>query len=222
MTLVPEWTCWLVAATLMRARSVSTGTVRAANWLLASPSTTLKLGGLSQPTVRSDLNTGRTLSRRHHAGNDVFGKELGDAKALYAEFVDVARAGASHDQLRADIAAAGSARRLADLGIPDDSSWIWDWYDKVGNYDNASAWGAVRVPVLLLFGADDALVPPLASITQTTAILRSHGNDRVIARVFQGADHTLRVPASTPDGWPHNAAGFPQIIVTFARGELQR
>jgi uncharacterized protein len=149
------------------------------------------------------------------------GKDLTDAKALYAEFVDVARAGASHDKLRADIAAAGSARWLADLAIPDDSSWIWDWYDKVGNYNNASAWGAVRVPVLLLFGADDALVPAQASITQTTAILRSHGNDRVIARVFPGADHTLRVPPPTAEGWPHNAAGFPQIIVSFAQGELQ-
>ncbi len=149
------------------------------------------------------------------------GKDLADAKALYAEFVDVARAGASHDKLRADIAAAGRARWLADLGIPDDTSWIWDWYDRVGNYDNASAWSAVRVPVLLLFGSDDALVPAQASITQTTAILKSHGNDRVFVRVFPGADHTLRVPSSTADGWPHNAAGFPQIIVTFARGELQ-
>jgi hypothetical protein len=74
---------------------------------------------------------------------------------------------------------------------------------------------------LLLFGADDALVPVQASVTQTTAILRSHGNEQVIVRVFPGADHTLRVPASTADGWPHNAAGFPQIIVTFARGELR-
>src|SRR5580698_826323 len=168
------------------------------------------------PQYRQDLYRVDTMLATMYSG-----KELADAKALYAEFVDVARTGASHDKLRADIAGARSARWLADLGIPDDASWIWDWYDKVGNYDNASAWGAVRVPVLLLFGADDALVPAQASIAQTTAILRSHGNDRVIARVFPGADHTLRVPASTAAGWPHNAAGFPQIIVTFARGELQ-
>jgi pimeloyl-ACP methyl ester carboxylesterase len=169
------------------------------------------------PQYRQDLYRVDTMLATMYSG-----KDLADAKALYAEFVDVARAGASHDQLRADIAAAGSTKWLADLGIPDDASWIWNWYDKVGNYDNAPAWGAVRVPVLLLFGADDALVPAQASITQTTSILESHGNERVSAHVFPGADHTLRVPASTPDGWPHNAAGFPQIIVTFARGELQR
>ena len=168
------------------------------------------------PQYRQDLYRVDTMLATMYSG-----KDLVDAQALYAEFVDVARAGASHDKLRADIADARSARWLADLGIPDDASWIWDWYDKVGNYDNASAWGGVRVPVLLVFGADDALVPVPASIAQTTAILRSHGNEQVIVRVFPGADHTLRVPASTADGWPHNAAGFPQIIVTFARGELQ-
>jgi pimeloyl-ACP methyl ester carboxylesterase len=168
------------------------------------------------PQYRQDLYRVDTMLATMYSG-----KDLADAKVLYAEFVDVARAGASHDTLRADIAAAGSARWLADLGIPDDASWIWDWYDKVGNYDNASAWGAIRIRVLLLFGAEDALVPAQASIAQATAILRSHGNERVTVRVFPGADHTLRVPASTADGWPHAAAGFPQIIVTFARGELQ-
>jgi pimeloyl-ACP methyl ester carboxylesterase len=168
------------------------------------------------PQYRQDLYRVETMLTTMYSRRD-----LADAKALYAEFVDVARAGASHDKLRADIAAAGSTKWLTDLGMPDDASWIWDWYAKVGNYDNVSACGAVRIPVLLLFGANDALVPAQASITQTTAILRSHGNERVIVRVFPGADHALRVPASTADGWPHDAAGFPQVIVTFARGELQ-
>jgi uncharacterized protein len=149
------------------------------------------------------------------------GKNLADAEALYAEFVDVARAGTPHDKLRADIAAAGNAPWLADLAIPDDSNWIWGWYAKAGNYDSTQAWAAVSVPVLLLFGGADALVPAQASVAQTVAALKSHGNERVIVRIFPGADHTLRVAPPTAGGWPHNATGFPEIIVTFARGELQ-
>jgi hypothetical protein len=49
---------------------------------------------------------------------------------------------------------------------------------------------------------------------------RPHGNERVISRVFPGADHTLRVAPHEAGGWPHNATGFPEIVVTFARGEL--
>lgn len=45
------------------------------------------------------------------------GKSLADAERLYAEFVDVARTGASHTRLRADMRAAGDAHWLADLAI---------------------------------------------------------------------------------------------------------
>jgi hypothetical protein len=149
------------------------------------------------------------------------GKTLADAQALYAEFVDVARTAGSHDKLRADIRAAGNAAWLPDLGIPSDESWIWSWYPRVANYDDTASWGAVRVPVLLLFGADDALVPVQAGIAQTTAILKAHGQAAVTVRVFRGADHTLRVPPSTPGGWPQLPAGFPEVLVSFANGRLQ-
>jgi pimeloyl-ACP methyl ester carboxylesterase len=168
------------------------------------------------PQYRQDLFRVDTSLARRYSGND-----LAQAERLYAEFVNVARTGASHDKLRADMTSAGNAPWLDDLAIPADDNWIWAWYRSTGNYDNTSAWGSVRVPVLLLFGADDALVPAQASVAQATAILRAHGNMRVIARIFPGADHTERVPPATADGWPHNAAGFPDIIATFARGELQ-
>lgn len=143
------------------------------------------------------------------------GKQLADAERLYGEFVDVARSGASHDRLRADMSAAGNAPWLADLQIPDDRSWIWNWYKGYGNYDNRSAWANVKVPVLILFGQDDRLVPPQSSIAQTAGILKANGNAHVTVRVFQGADHTLRIPPRTAGGWPHLPDGFPDVIATF-------
>ena len=146
------------------------------------------------------------------------GTALADSKRLYREFVDVARSGAAHDRLRADIRAAGDAPWVADLAIPDDASWIWAWYQHYGNYDNRQAWAQVRVPVLILFGGKDALVPVAPSIAETSAILTGHGNRRVEVRVFAEADHTLHVPPRTSGGWPHLPAGFPNVIADFVRG----
>ena len=123
----------------------------------------------------------------------------------------------SHDKLRTDIKAAGDAPWLDYLGIPGDGDWVWNFYKATGNYDNRAAWAGVKVPVLILFGGDDKLVSPQASVAQVTGILKAHGNAHVTVRVFPGADHTLRLPPAAPGGWPHNAAGFPDIIVSFAQ-----
>ena len=143
------------------------------------------------------------------------GVPLERAEALYREFVDVARTGAPHDRLRADMRAAGNAPWLADLAVPDDDAWVWSWYASSGNYDNRRSWARVRVPVLIVFGSDDALVPVQPSVEQTVAILKSNGNANVTVRVFPGADHTLHVPPRTPGGWPHLAAGYPDVLTTF-------
>ena len=173
------------------------------SWIIAAD-------GPVGPQYRQDLYRVDNILAQHFSG-----AQLDDAQRLYAEFVDVARTGAPHEKLRADIRSAGDAPWLDYIGIPDDQSWIWDWYRSAGNYDNTGAWASVRVPVLLVFGSDDALVPPKQSIAQTSDILRAHDAGRVAAQIFPGADHTLRVPPATPDGWPHNAAGFPDVIVTF-------
>lgn len=149
------------------------------------------------------------------------GKELADAEKLYAEFVDVARTGSARDKLRADIAASANAPWLDDLAIPGDASWIWAWYARCGNYDNTADWRSVHVPVLIVFGADDEVVPPQESIAQTAGILKASGNRNVIVRVLAGADHTLHVPPASPDGWPALPAGFPHVIVDFAAGRLR-
>jgi uncharacterized protein len=177
------------------------------SWIIAAD-------GPVGPQYRQDLYRVDNVLAQHFSG-----AQLDDAERLYAEFVDVARTAAPHDKLRADIRMAGDAPWLDYLGIPDDQSWIWDWYRGAGNYDNTGAWASVRVPVLLLFGAGDALVPPKQSVAQTLDILRAHDAEPLTVRIFPGADHALRVPPATPDGWPHNAAGFPDVIVTFVRAQ---
>jgi uncharacterized protein len=164
------------------------------------------------PQYRQDLFRVDTALAKRYSG-----AQLEAAQRMYAEFVDVARNGGSHEKLRADIKAAGDAPWLAVLAIPDDDNWIWEWYRKIGNYDNAQAWAALRVPVLILFGADDALVPAQDSIAEIVRLLKGHDEANVVVRVFPHADHTLRIPPATPNGWPRNAPGFPQLIATFAQ-----
>ena len=164
------------------------------------------------PQYRQDLYRVDTALAKRYSG-----ATLDAAKKLYAEFVDVARNDGPHEPLRADIKAAGDAPWLAALAIPDDDNWIWPWYRKVGNYDNSQAWAAVRVPVLILFGADDALVPPKESVAETVRLLRNGDRRNVVVHVFAHADHTLHVPPATADGWPHNAPGFPRAIAAFAQ-----
>ncbi len=162
---------------------------------------------------RQDLYRVDTALAQQYSGDD-----LAAAERLYSEFVDVARSGAPHAQLRTDIAKAAKAPWLDDLAIPGDDSWIWSWYRLVGNYDNTSAWSEVRVPVLVLFGADDRLVPPDESVAATSRILKARDPFPVTVRIFAGADHTLRIPPESPEGWPRYADGFPSVIVQFASG----
>ncbi len=164
------------------------------------------------PQYRQDLFRVDTALAKRYSG-----QTLADAEKLYAEFVDTARLGAPHARLRTDMALAGDPDWLDDLAIPDDDSWMWAWYAKTGNADNSDAWATVRVPVLILFGANDDVVSPRASIADTVRILKEHGNQNVTVHVFPGADHTLRIPPAGHDGWPHNAPGFPAIIATFAQ-----
>ena len=162
------------------------------------------------PQYLQDLYRTDTYLQMHYSGS-----QLAAAQRLYREFVDVARSGSPHEKLRSDMRAAGNAPWLDDLAIPGDESWIWNWYARNGDYDNSAAWAGVRVPVSILFGGKDDVVPVQSSISQTVAILKRNGNSNVTVRVFDGADHTLHVPPASPDGWPHLPDGFPDAIPAF-------
>jgi pimeloyl-ACP methyl ester carboxylesterase len=163
------------------------------------------------PQYRQDLFRVGTSLRKRYTGDD-----LANAMTLYREFVDVARNGLPHTQFRADEARFKNAAWLDDLALPDDQNWIWSWYRQVGNFDNSAAWQSTGVPVLLVYGQRDEVVPVTESIDAIRALLVSRHNDPTV-RIFASADHTLHIPPSAPDGWPHNAPGFPAILVDWIK-----
>jgi pimeloyl-ACP methyl ester carboxylesterase len=162
------------------------------------------------PQYEQDVFRVGTMLRKTFRGDT-----LRDALAFYREFVDVARNGLPHDQFNADKAKYQGALWYDHLGIPDDKDWIWRWYLRVGNADNRSAWRAIDIPVLLLYGQRDETVPPIQSIGTITRILKANHNPQVTVRILAGADHTLHVPATDPRGWPHYAPGFPALVYNW-------
>jgi pimeloyl-ACP methyl ester carboxylesterase len=161
------------------------------------------------PLYRQDLFRVRNILAKRYSGRD-----LADAVRVYGDFVNVARNGLPHDALRTEIARAHGAPWLALLAIPGDRDPGWRRYRNVANYDNRAAWSRVRVPVLLLFGGEDAIVPPRATIGTVGSILRAHGVRPTVV-VLPGADHTLRVPPRGAGGWPRFAPGYPDVVVRW-------
>jgi len=162
------------------------------------------------PQYEQDLFRVRTaLAKRYTC------QTLQDALSLYGAFVDVARNGLSRDKLHADMMKHRSAAWFDDLALPDDRDWVWKWYRAVGNADNRSAWRAVSVPVLLMYGEKDELVPPRPSIDAISRLLAANHDTAVTVRVLPSADHTLRVMSPDPLGWPRYADGYPALIIDW-------
>ncbi len=160
------------------------------------------------PPYRQALSRTRSILAKRYSG-----RELAGAMRVYGHFVDVARNGSPHAALRAEIARAHGASWLALLNIPADGDPGWRRFRGLSNYDNRAAWSRVRVPVLLLFGANDALVPPGATIATVDSILRAHGvRPTVVA--FPRADHDLQV-SPRGGGRPRFAPGYPDVVVRW-------
>jgi pimeloyl-ACP methyl ester carboxylesterase len=87
----------------------------------------------------------------------------------------------------------------------------WAFSRVFAQYQPLEWWARIRVPVLLVYGADDKRVPPAESGARIAATLLRSGNTDVTVRIFPGADHTFRLSPG-PSGW---AASPPDYIPTL-------
>lgn len=75
-------------------------------------------------------------------------------------------------------------------------------------------WSRVRVPVLLIYGADDRRVPATQSAERIAAALRRAGNTDVTVQIHPRADHTFRLPPG-PSGWPVTAPDYISSLLDW-------
>ena len=132
------------------------------------------------------------------------------AKPFVEAIVDVAYRGAPRGELdRAAAAAQGHDWYFEPPGA-DDPYWFFS--RRIADFDPLAWWARVRVPVLLVYGVEDARVPAEAS---RDAIVGAIGDRAPVeTRIFEGADHTFRV-RSPGDVWPRTVGGYPDAILEW-------
>jgi len=135
------------------------------------------------------------------------------------EYVGALVAAAYHVEPRTqlDALAASLRDRPWFIAPPPPDAPYWRFSADFGRYRPLEWWSRVRVPVLLLYGAEDQRVPAEASAVRIASTLQGAGNRDITVRIFPGADHTFRLPPGA-SGWPVTAPGYvPTLLDWLAR-----
>ena len=131
------------------------------------------------------------------------------------ELVSVAYHG--RPRARLDSLAEGLKGRAWFFPPPAADNSYWRFSRVFAAYDPIDWWRRVRVPVLLVYGAEDQRVPAAASAARIEAALRAAGNAQVTVQMHSGADHTLRLRAGR-SGWPVTAPNYvPSLLAWLAQ-----
>lgn len=92
----------------------------------------------------------------------------------------------------------------------------WSW---VADFDPLLSIAAVRCPVLLVFGDQDRQQPTDRAVERWRQGLRLAGNDSLTVRIFEGANHGLRVAGSGHHGGDY-VAGYPAVITQWLKSKV--
>jgi len=84
-------------------------------------------------------------------------------------------------------------------------------------FDPAPVWEKVTVPVLSIWGEQDAVVPAERSRTIFEHSLRKGGNKDYMLKIFPNAVHGLTIlqPKNAPWDWPRLAQGYQELMVEW-------
>lgn len=93
----------------------------------------------------------------------------------------------------------------------------WSFSPVFARYHALEWWSRVRVPVLLIYGAEDQRVPAAESAARIAAALRDAGNADVTVRILPGANHTFRLPPGS-GGWPVTAPDYLPSLLDWLKG----
>ncbi len=92
------------------------------------------------------------------------------------------------------------------------------WYWRGRMQDPAPAWRAVQVPVLVVYGAADELLPAKANAKAVKHALKRGGNRDVTVRTYPAANHVIRTLPRVAGGkwdWPRAAPGYMGHVTSW-------
>jgi len=149
--------------------------------------------------------------------------EVGRAMDVYRVFLDVARGVKPWEELETASALVRDEDWYTWLGIPPRDNWLWPYYRATGNFVALTSWETVRVPVLLVYGERDQLVPVGESIQMIEGALDSAGNTSYTTILLPRAAHNLTVMPEPGEsfGWWRVAPGFPELLTAWVTWTTQ-
>ncbi len=144
--------------------------------------------------------------------------EIKQAMAMYMLMIDVACGRKPYRELEAASQPVHATRWYQWLGIPPENSYLWSWYPKVGNLDTLVFWKQVHVPVLLIYGEHDQLVPVDESLAKIAAALDT-SKTSYTAIIVPGAQHNLTIQPEPgqPFFWWKSAPGLIDLLVAWVQ-----
>ena len=153
---------------------------------------------ISAPGVTyADLNVFAVANRLRERGFSE--AEISEAQQALRRLDDFMRNGNDPAGVQAMLEQAVPKRWFAPSTLPatlptesERKTWL-RWRDL--DLDPVSFWSRVRVPVLLLYGERDDVVPVRESVERITAALQKAGNRSFTVKVFPAADHELTTNA---------------------------
>jgi hypothetical protein len=142
--------------------------------------------------------------------------EAATAMRVYADFVDAARGTKSIDAFEREADLHKKASWYGWMEFPPRDSWVWSWAKLNDNFDTLPLWRKVRVPVLLVYGEKDALVPVRESIAKIGGALDTSHTPHDAA-IIPGAQHNLTIQPDDkgPFFWWHGAPGATEKVVNW-------
>ena len=151
------------------------------------------------PMYQAEVNSLTNQTRE----NGISGDDLTEATAYINILVSVARTGEGWDQLEVAAEKAHGKKWLGSLRPPPQDHYWWSFFRQIADYNPADYWKKVSVPVLLVYGERDILVPVGPSIANIEHALQNGRNKDYTILILPRASHGLSInpdPASRSSG----------------------
>ena len=171
------------------------------------------------PMYEAEVNSLTNQTRE----KGISGNDLTEAIAYINILVNAGRTGEGWDQLAAATEKAHDARWFKFLRPPPKDNYWWAFFRQIADYNPAVYWRRVGVPVLLVYGERDMLVPVAPSVANIEHALQNGRNRDYTILILPRASHGLSInpEPGQPFEWWHLASGYPDLLTAWINQRMK-